>query len=76
MQLGERIGIDTYYKYFDAFGLFSKTGVSLPSEGSSRFHKKENVGPTELATTSFGQRFTITPIQLINNNLASVLITV
>lgn len=65
MQLGERIGVDTYYKYFDAFGLFSKTGISLPSEGTSRFHPKENVGPTELATTSFGQRFTITPIQLI-----------
>ena len=65
MQLGQRIGIDTYYKYFDAFGLFNKTGITLPSEGTSRFHSEESVGPTELATTSFGQRFTITPIQLI-----------
>ena len=65
MQLGQRVGVDTYYKYFEAFGLFSKTGITLPSEGTSRFHDEESVGPTELATTSFGQRFTITPIQLI-----------
>lgn len=65
MQLGKRIGVDTFYKYFDAFGLFSKTGISLPAEGSSKFHAEDSVGPTELATTSFGQRFTITPIQLI-----------
>lgn len=65
MQLGQRIGINTYYKYFDAFGLFGKTGITLPSEGNSRFHNEEKVGPTELATISFGQRFNITPIQLI-----------
>jgi len=65
MQLGDRIGIDTLYKYFDAFGLFSKTGISLPGEAISKFHSKNTVGPTELATTSFGQRFNITPIQLI-----------
>lgn len=65
MQLGERIGVDTYYKYFDAFGLFSATGISLPGEASSIFHNANNVGSTELATMSFGQRFNITPIQLI-----------
>jgi len=66
MQLGKRIGVDILYKYFDAFGLFSKTGISLPGEPSvSVFHDKEKVGPVELATTSFGQRFNITPIQLI-----------
>ena len=65
MQLGKRIGIDTYYKYFEAFGLFSKTGISLPREGNSIFYDKETVNATNIATMSFGQRFNITPIQLI-----------
>jgi len=66
MQLGKRIGVDTYYKYFDAFGLFNKTGISLPGESSiSIFHAKETVRDVELATMSFGQRFEITPLQLI-----------
>lgn len=65
MQLGKRIGIDTFYKYFEAFGLFDKTGISLIGEENSIFFAKEKVGAVELATTSFGQRFNITPIQLI-----------
>ena len=65
MQVGKRIGVDTFYKYFEAFGLFQKTGISLPGESTSIFHKKENVRPVELATMSFGQRFEITPLQLI-----------
>ncbi len=65
MQLGKKVGVDILYKYFDAFGLFSKTGISLPSEGKGNFHKQDEVGPVELATISFGQRFEITPIQLI-----------
>ena len=65
IQLSRRIGATTFYKYLDAFGLFSKTGIDLPSEATSTFWAKENVGPVELATMSFGQRFTITPIQLI-----------
>lgn len=66
MQLGKRIGIDTYYKYFEAYGLFNKTGISLPGESNSIFFKKDKVGPVELATMSFGQRFEITPLQLIS----------
>ena len=65
MQLGQKIGIELLYKYFDAFGLFSTTGISLPGEESGIFHSTKKVGPVELATTSFGQRFSITPIQLI-----------
>ena len=65
IQLGKRIGVDTYYKYFDAFGLFNKTGISLPGESNSIFFDESKVGPVELATMSFGQRFEITPIQLI-----------
>lgn len=65
MQLGKRIGVDTYYKYFEAFGLFTKTGIALPREGNSIFHGKDTVNATNIATMSFGQRFNITPIQLV-----------
>lgn len=65
IQLGQRIGATTLYKYFKAFGLFDKTGIATSGEASSQFHKLENVGTTELATMSFGQRFTITPLQMI-----------
>ncbi|MBR3132903.1 MAG: PASTA domain-containing protein [Clostridia bacterium] len=65
MQLGQRIGATLFYKYLDAFGLFNKTGVKMAGETTGYFHDLENVGPVELATMSFGQRFTITPLQLI-----------
>lgn len=65
IQLSQRIGVDVFYKYLEAFGLFEQTGIDLPSEGISSFWDKENVGPVELATMSFGQRFTITPLQLV-----------
>lgn len=65
IQLGQRIGVSTFYKYLDAFGFFKKTGIDLPSEGTSSFWKEKNVGPVELATMSFGQRFTITPMQFV-----------
>lgn len=65
MQLGARIGKERFYKYLDAFGFFDKTGVDLPSEASSTFWKEDDVGAVELATMSFGQRFNITPLQLV-----------
>lgn len=65
IQLGQRIGAAKLYKYFRAFGLFEKTGIEITGESGSTFHSLENVGPVELATTSFGQRFEITPLQLI-----------
>lgn len=64
MQLGKRIGARTLYKYYDAFGFFDKTNVGLSGEEKGKFHELENVGPVELATMSFGQRFTITPLQM------------
>ena len=63
--LGQKLGVDTYFKYLNKFGLLSKTGVNLPGEANSIFIKQEKCGPVELATISFGQRFEITPIQLI-----------
>lgn len=65
MQLGKRIGIEKLYKYFKAFGLFEKTGIETASEETSVFFDEEKVGNVELATMSFGQRFNITPIQLV-----------
>lgn len=65
IQLGERIGKNTLYKYFDAFGLFERPGSGAYGEASSKFHELDKVGPVELATTSFGQRFDITPLQLV-----------
>ena len=66
MQLAERIGRESYYKYMAAFGLFDKTGVKLSGEAEGIKHGLENVGPVELAVMSFGQRFTITPLQMVN----------
>lgn len=65
IQLGMRIGATTLYKYFKAFGLFDKTNSGLPGESASKFHDLDKVGSVELATMSFGQRFTITPLQMI-----------
>lgn len=65
IQLGQKIGVETLYKYFQAFGLFNKTGIQTSGEAKGIFHNMSNVGPVELATISFGQRFTITPLQMI-----------
>ena len=65
MDFGQKVGVDNYYKYLEKFGLLQKTGIDLPGEANSIFLKKEKVGPVELATISFGQRFEITPIQMV-----------
>jgi stage V sporulation protein D (sporulation-specific penicillin-binding protein) len=64
IEVGLRLGVDNYYKYFQRFGLLEKTGVDLPGEAGTIMHKKENMGNVELATVAFGQSFQITPIQL------------
>lgn len=64
IEVGLRLGIENYYKYFRQFGLLKKTGVDLPGEAGTIMHQKENMGNVELATVSFGQSFQITPIQL------------
>ncbi len=60
--ISERIGASSFYDYVKKFGYFEKTGIDLPSEASTIFHKEENIGPTELATASFGQRFKVSII--------------
>lgn len=63
--LGQRMGVETYYSYLEKFGFLQKTGIDIPGEAGSIFLAKEKVGPVELATISFGQRFEVTPIQMV-----------
>ncbi len=72
IQLGSRIGAQTSYKYYEAFGLFNKTEIALPGESTGIFFNLKDVGPVQLATMSFGQRFTITPLQMITSISAIV----
>ena len=66
MDFGQKLGVETYYNYLEKFGLLQKTGIDLPGEAGSIFLKEEKVGPVELATISFGQRFEVTPIQMLS----------
>lgn len=63
--LGQQIGVEKYYNYLEKFGLLKKTEIDLLGEANSIFLKQEKVGPVELATISFGQRFEVTPIQMV-----------
>ncbi|MBQ9940631.1 MAG: PASTA domain-containing protein [Clostridia bacterium] len=63
MMVGQRVGTDNFYKYYQAFGYTEKTGIDLPGETNGIWHK--NFGPVELAVSSFGQTFKVTPIQQI-----------
>ncbi len=68
MQLGLKIGANTFYKYFNGFGFTEKTGIDMNGEQDYRiFHSLETLQNSEasLATTSFGQTFQVTPIQMI-----------
>lgn len=62
MSIAEKVGANKFYSYVERFGYFEKSGIDLPSEASTIFHKEENIGSTELATASFGQRFKVSII--------------
>lgn len=64
IDLGQRVGAEDFYGYFQQFGLLSKTHIDQPGEAATIMHKPENIGAVELATISFGQSFQITPVQL------------
>ena len=72
IQLGKKIGAETLYRYYDAFNFFDDTGFGdifgcgSSEEAQSIFWNEEDVGSIELATMSFGQRFKITPLQMIS----------
>ena len=65
MDVGARIGVEKFYKQMKRFKLLEKTGIDVPGEAATIFHKQENVGAVELATMSFGQSFQVSPIRLL-----------
>ncbi len=70
--IGQLVGVSTFSKYFKAFGFSEKTGIDLPGESRSTYHLEENMGPVELASSSFGQTFNVTPVQLLSAVSATV----
>ncbi len=71
--VGQRLGVNTFFKYFEAFGFTEKTGIdtaeTAPVEGET-YHAKDSMGKVELASSSFGQSFEVTPIQMITATAA------
>ena len=65
VEVGSRLGVSKMYDYLEAFGFMDKTGIDLPGEAKGILYNEKNVGPVELATISFGQSISVTPIQLI-----------
>ena len=66
IQIGQRLGVETFYKYFQAFGMTENTGIDLPGEASLQgANWGENMTNVDLAVASFGQRFEVTPLQMI-----------
>lgn len=65
IEIGQRLGLDKFYEYFEAFGMKTKTNIDLPGEELGLVWEKSKMGITELATASFGQRFTVTPLQMV-----------
>lgn len=65
IEVGNRLGVSKLYDYIEGFGLTKKTGIDLPGEALGVMYKEKDVGPVELATISFGQSNSLTPIQLI-----------
>ncbi len=62
--VGQKLGVHNYFKYFDAFGFTKKTDIDLPGEAKSQFVGEEHYGIVELASASFGQTNSLTPIQV------------
>ena len=67
--MGQRLGVDNFYKYFEAFGFTEKTGIDLPAETQPKagvtYHAHEGMTLIDLASSSFGQSFQVTPIQMV-----------
>lgn len=65
MNVGARLGANNFYKYFEAFGFTKKTNIDFPGEAIGIWHTASGLKPVELAVSSFGQTFKITPLQMI-----------
>lgn len=70
--IGQKLGVNLFTSYRKAFGLENITGIDLPGESSPIVHSASSMGPVELASESFGQSFSITPIQFITAISAAV----
>lgn len=72
IMIGQLVGTKNFQKYFEAFGLTKRTGIDLPGESNPIYHSESKMGPVELASSSFGQTFKVTPIQMITAISAAV----
>ena len=73
IQLGQRVGAQQFYNYFDAFGFTARTGVDLPSETNfMQYYRADQLGEVQLASSSFGQAMAITPLQMCTAIAATV----
>lgn len=66
MQIAAKEGYDNFLKYQQIFNIGLKTNIDLPGEtnNASTVFNRDNIGPTELATSSFGQGYNMTMIQV------------
>lgn len=65
IQIGQMLGAGKFRQYYQGFGFSDKTGIDLPGEAEDSFWKEGKMGGVDLAVASFGQNFSITPIQMI-----------
>ena len=72
VRIGETLGVDTLMSYIDAYGFGNKTGIDLNGESSGILFDASKMGPVELATTSFGQGISVTPIQQVRAVSAAI----
>ncbi|MBR4554326.1 MAG: PASTA domain-containing protein [Ruminococcus sp.] len=66
VQIGQRLGVEGFSKFFRAYGFTEKTGIDLPGEADSIYHREEDMTIVDLSASSFGQSNKITPIQMIS----------
>ena len=66
ISLGQKLGVENYYKYFELFGFTERTGIDAANESNSVVHRKDKMSIVDLASTSFGQSVRITPLQLVS----------
>lgn len=72
MEIGSRLGVDLFYKYFEAFGLKDSTEIDLNGEYLGTIWPQESMSIVDLAVASFGQRFTVNPLQMITGFAATI----
>ncbi len=72
VQIGREVGLDALYRYFEGFGIGQTTGVDLPAEVPGELMKKDDIGPVEFATMSFGHGLAMTPLQVATAVSAAV----